>query len=344
MCRRWDKHVAADTDIRLEQGLGGNGFNVGHGSSARRCPRYTEGGTAGASAHSRTPVCHATCEGSDAQAYTAGNRHLPLPNQEFDLSKLSPEEKAAIEHRKALERVCRYPVDELHARAVSAEAEIGALVVYLMNKHGAHGVCEQKDRRGAVRGQLSILRQLVDTFIQEEAMQEQEQHEQMVAYLRGVSVFEQVNESTLHANAGSLDVSTYREGETILQKGEPGTTFFLIKDGTVGFSLEVTPLSLVLLDGCARSLLQTGALKAGLMRARSQDDGKIQKTRTNPEFFGEISLLSEDNLITATAIAKTKCECYTLQVRPQPLLVSRQWRKSRVRPLLPALKRRICAA
>jgi hypothetical protein len=164
---------------------------------------------------------------------------LPCSIQEFDLSKLSAEEKAAIEHRKALEKVCRYPVDELHARALRAEAEIGALVVYLMHKHGAHGVCEQKDRRSAVRGQLSILRQLVDTFIQEEGRKEQELHEQMLAYLRGVSVFENVNETTLSAIAESLDVKSFKQGETILKKGDPGSTFFLIKDGTVGFSLEV---------------------------------------------------------------------------------------------------------
>jgi hypothetical protein len=108
-----------------------------------------------------------------------------------------------------------------------------------MHKHGAHGVCEQKDRRSAVRGQLSILRQLVDTFIQEEGRKEQELHEQMLAYLRGVSVFENVNEITLSAIAESLDVKSFKQGETILKKGDPGSTFFLIKDGTVGFSLEV---------------------------------------------------------------------------------------------------------
>ena len=84
---------------------------------------------------------------------------------EFDLSKLSESETAAIQHRKSLERVCRYPVEELHSRAVRAEAEIGALMVYLMHKHGPGGSCEQKERRSAVRGQLSMLRQLVDCFI-----------------------------------------------------------------------------------------------------------------------------------------------------------------------------------
>ena len=53
----------------------------------------------------------------------------------FDLSRLSEEETAAIQHRKSLEHVCRYHVDELHARAVKAEAEIRALMVYLMHKH-----------------------------------------------------------------------------------------------------------------------------------------------------------------------------------------------------------------
>ena len=53
----------------------------------------------------------------------------------FDLSRLSDEETAAIKHRKSLEHICRYHVDELHGRAVKAEAEVGALMVYLMHKH-----------------------------------------------------------------------------------------------------------------------------------------------------------------------------------------------------------------
>jgi hypothetical protein len=87
---------------------------------------------------------------------------------EFDLSKLDDDERGAIKHRKALEAVCRYPVDDLHSRAVKAESEIGSLMVYLMNKHAPGGICEQKERRSAVRAQLSMLRQLVDTFIQNE--------------------------------------------------------------------------------------------------------------------------------------------------------------------------------
>ena len=41
-------------------------------------------------------------------------------------------------------------------------------MLWLQNKHGPDGVCEDKERKSSVRAQLSILRQLVDTFIQEE--------------------------------------------------------------------------------------------------------------------------------------------------------------------------------
>ena len=57
-------------------------------------------------------------------------------------------------------------MDELHSRAVKAEAEVAALMVWLMRKHGPDGVCEEKETRSTCRAQLSILRQLVDTFIQ----------------------------------------------------------------------------------------------------------------------------------------------------------------------------------
>ena len=38
-------------------------------------------------------------------------------------------------------------------------------MVYLMHKHGPGGACDQKEKRSAVRAQLSMLRQLVDAFI-----------------------------------------------------------------------------------------------------------------------------------------------------------------------------------
>ena len=87
---------------------------------------------------------------------------------EFDLSMLTTTERRSIQARKQLEQVCRYPVEELHQRALKAEPEIGALMVYLMKKHGVNGCCEQMEQRRSVRGQLNMLRQLVDCFVEKE--------------------------------------------------------------------------------------------------------------------------------------------------------------------------------
>ena len=199
---------------------------------------------------------------------------------EFDLSKLTEEERAAIGHRKDLEAVSRYPVEELHARAVKAEAEIGSLMVYLMNKHGPGGVCEQKEKRGAVRAQLSMLRQLVDTLLQDEAKEEGARLEELVKYLRTVPTFNELSESVITSIAHSVEPQSFAEGDVILKKGQKGGAFYMIHSGEVGFSLN--------------------------------DDGKMNKSRGKSEFFGEIGLMSDDHLVTATAIAKTACECYVL--------------------------------
>lgn len=47
---------------------------------------------------------------------------------EFDISQLSADERAAIKHRKSLEKICRYPVGELHSRALKAEPECTSLM------------------------------------------------------------------------------------------------------------------------------------------------------------------------------------------------------------------------
>jgi hypothetical protein len=85
---------------------------------------------------------------------------------EFDLSKLTEHEQHSIRRRKRVESACRYQVNELHTRAVRAEPEIGALMEFLMKKHGLNASCERMEPNRTVRAQLSILRQLVDTLIQ----------------------------------------------------------------------------------------------------------------------------------------------------------------------------------
>ena len=95
---------------------------------------------------------------------------------------------------------------------------------------------------------------------------------QVVDYLKHVPTFAKFSDQKIEDLADKLSLRTVQAGDTVIKKGQPGTTFFLIKSGQVGFSL--------------------------------QDDGTIQSTRDPGEFFGEIALV-EGGPCTATAIAQT---------------------------------------
>ena len=62
----------------------------------------------------------------------------------------------------------------------------------------------------------------------------------------------------------------YKAGDKIIQKGQMGTTFYMIKSGTVGFDLK--------------------------------DDGQIASTRSNGEFFGEVRQNNTASLVPATCM------------------------------------------
>ena len=101
--------------------------------------------------------------------------------------------------------------------------------------------------------------------------------------LRDIPAFGNVTQAGLYHLAQAMTVAgtrTFKPNETIIKKGQPGATFFMIKTGTVGVSI--------------------------------LDDGKIQVYRGSGEAFGEISLLNEGTLCTATALAVTAVTCYTL--------------------------------
>jgi Ca2+-binding EF-hand superfamily protein len=101
-------------------------------------------------------------------------------------------------------------------------------------------------------------------------------------YLQGVPAFQRLSKSTIDAIAEDLKLETYAQGEVILKKGIVGTKFFVVKKGSVGFSFI--------------------------------DEGvKVEKVRSAPEYFGELSLLpTGDGKVTATVVAETACECLTL--------------------------------
>jgi hypothetical protein len=93
-------------------------------------------------------------------------------------------------------------------------------------------------------------------------------------HLKGVPAFQSLSEAVLEKVASDLHSEFYKKGERILTKGETGTRLFLIKSGAVGFSF-VDP--------------QT-----------AEPPVQVVNTRSSPEYFGEIALVGEKGIVTAT--------------------------------------------
>eukprot|EP01048_Picozoa_sp_COSAG05_P004249 COSAG05_NODE_222_length_13641_cov_73.452001_7_plen_1293_part_00 len=99
-------------------------------------------------------------------------------------------------------------------------------------------------------------------------------------YLRNVPVFAKLCDDKLREVAKALKLKSFAAGETLIQKGQVGTHFFLLKSGTVGFIV---------------------------------DGGEVKHTYENTgEYFGEIALMNEHSLCTATAHTTSGCECYMI--------------------------------
>ena len=102
----------------------------------------------------------------------------------------------------------------------------------------------------------------------------------LTSELSHVPTFAKLPEATILRIQQAMTERAFSMGETIIKKGQDGTTFFMIKSGVVGFDLN--------------------------------DNGQIQSTRTDGEYFGEISLLNAGQC-TATVVAQTDdCVCYAL--------------------------------
>ena len=103
-----------------------------------------------------------------------------------------------------------------------------------------------------------------------------------------MDAFKDFKKKQLDKIVDALDIQDFRKDEIVIKKGQPGTSFYLIKQGTVGFAL---------------------------------DDGVIKGTRGVSEYFGEVALL-EGGDCTATAIAQTDCEFFVLTKTDFDRLVS----------------------
>ena len=100
-------------------------------------------------------------------------------------------------------------------------------------------------------------------------------------YLRDIAEFAELSDAKLRDVARALEIHTFKSGEVLIRKGQVGTSFFLLKSGTVGFIVE--------------------------------DGGDVKHTFDQAgDHFGEIALLKDNTLCTATAKTATGCECYVL--------------------------------
>eukprot|EP01048_Picozoa_sp_COSAG05_P022911 COSAG05_NODE_4756_length_1384_cov_1.126848_2_plen_268_part_01 len=96
-----------------------------------------------------------------------------------------------------------------------------------------------------------------------------------------VEMFAHLPEATLLKIVDALEQRSFHTGGTIIKKGTIGTAFYMIKRGTVGFSVDDTGVKLV-------------------------------GTRGAGESFGEIALKSNSATTTASAIAQDPVACYVL--------------------------------
>jgi hypothetical protein len=125
-------------------------------------------------------------------------------------------------------------------------------------------------------------------------------------YMKSVPAFAQLSLEALEKVCAKLKVVKFRANEVIINKGDLGVAFYMIKSGCVEFTKgeKSTPGGTV------------GDVPLG--------------QRTEGEFFGEMALLSDDNRATATAIAANAgAECFLLRKRHFDLLLKRSLRDER---------------
>jgi len=109
------------------------------------------------------------------------------------------------------------------------------------------------------------------------------ERESEAVYLKQVSIFNGLNDDEVHDLISAAKRRTFRSGEVIFHRDDPGQMLYIIKEGKVKICL-ISP------DGQEISLVVFG----------------------KGEYFGEFALL--DGLPrSADAIALEKVECYTLQ-------------------------------
>ena len=101
-------------------------------------------------------------------------------------------------------------------------------------------------------------------------------------------LFKNLSENTLESIAKNMKKQKYNKGDVIIQEGTSGNTFYLISKGRVNITKE----------------------------------GKILRVLDTGECLGEKSLLSNDSLRTASAIAEDKVICYVISKKEFDMILS----------------------
>jgi CRP-like cAMP-binding protein len=110
----------------------------------------------------------------------------------------------------------------------------------------------------------------------------------LISFLKSISLFQRLPEHQLVALTAKFRVRTYADGEAIIEEGDNGTTFFVVRKGNVG------------------------------IYKRESGDKRVY-THTAGGFFGEVALLQEVQR-TASCVADGEVEC--LAVDKEDFLVS----------------------
>ena len=101
-------------------------------------------------------------------------------------------------------------------------------------------------------------------------------------------LFKNLSENTLESIAKNMKKQKYNKGDVIIQEGTSGNTFYLISKGRVNITKE----------------------------------GKTLRVLDTGECLGEKSLLSNDSLRTASAIAEDKVICYVISKKEFDMILS----------------------
>ena len=112
--------------------------------------------------------------------------------------------------------------------------------------------------------------------------------EHRIGFLRNVSLFQSLSETTLLSLAGELMCKTYASGERIITQGESGKEFYILCSGYVDF------------------------FKIESVKADDSLGTKVGDIDTPGQYFGELALLNDETR-QATAVARGNVECFVLE-------------------------------